>query len=62
LHISGGECGERGGGKSVFCYLEGKRSPKEVNTCPCSHLLIKNVAINTYSEVALQPGQLRRGL
>jgi len=35
----------------VFCYYEGKRSPTELDPCPCTHLLYKNVHIDTNSRL-----------
>ena len=40
-------------GKKVFCYYEGKKSPHNVDPCPCSHLLYKNVEIEADSQVRL---------
>ena len=37
----------------VFCYYEGKKSPHSIDPCPCSHLLYKNVPIDTDSRVRL---------
>ena len=37
----------------VFCYYEGKKSPRSIDPCPCSHLLYKNVPIDTDSRVRL---------
>jgi len=41
----------RGSGKRVFCYYEGKRPPSEVDPCPCTHLLYKNVHIDHNSRL-----------
>ena len=58
--FAAGECKreEPDGKKVVFCYLEGKRSPQEVDPCPCSHLLIKNVGLDPNSEVILSSGRV----
>ena len=40
-----------GSGKRVFCYYEGKRSPSEVDPCPCTHILYKNVQIDQQSRL-----------
>jgi len=40
-------------GKKVFCYYEGKKSPQSVDPCPCTHLLYKNVEINSDSQLRL---------
>jgi hypothetical protein len=58
--FAAGECRreEPDGKKVVFCYLEGKRSPQEVDPCPCSHLLIKNVGLDPNSEVILSSGRV----
>jgi len=58
--FAAGECKreEPDGKKVVFCYLEGKRSPQEVDPCPCSHLLIKNVGLDPNSEVILNSGRV----
>lgn len=40
-------------GKKVFCYYEGKKSPRSIDPCPCSHLLYKNVPIDADSRVRL---------
>jgi len=40
-----------GSGKRVFCYYEGKRPPSEVDPCPCTHLLYKNVHIDHNSRL-----------
>ena len=37
----------------VFCYYEGKKSPRSIDPCPCSHLLYKNVPIDADSRVRL---------
>ena len=37
----------------MFCYYEGKKSPHNVDPCPCSHLLYKNVEIEADSQVRL---------
>ena len=48
-------------GKKVLCYYEGKKSPHSVDPCPCTHLLYKNVEINSDSQVRLTD-QLRSDL
>jgi len=40
-----------GSGKRVFCYYEGKRSPSEVDPCPCTHILYRNVQIDQHSRL-----------
>ena len=42
-------------GKKVFCYYEGKKSPRSIDPCPCTHLLYKNVPISGDSRVLLGP-------
>jgi len=51
--IAQGACpgASHGRGKRVFCYYEGKRSPSEVDPCPCSHILYKNVATDHHSRI-----------
>ena len=41
------------GGKKVFCYYEGKKSPGSIDPCPCTHLLYKNVQIDPDSRLRL---------
>lgn len=51
-HLLAGACpSSYGSGKKVFCYFEGKRSPTEVDPCPCTHLLYKNVHIDHNSRL-----------
>jgi len=38
-------------GKRVFCYYEGKRSPSELDPCPCTHLVYKNLPIDVSSRL-----------
>ena len=42
-------------GKKVFCYYEGKKSPHSIDSCPCTHLLYKNVPIDADSRVRVSP-------
>ena len=50
--LPAGACpSSRGSGKKVFCYYEGKRPPSEVDPCPCTHLLYKNVHIDHSSQL-----------
>ena len=52
LSFSAGACpSSAGSGKRVFCYYEGKRPPSEVDPCPCTHLLYKNVHIDHNSRL-----------
>jgi len=52
LHAQGACPGSSfGSGKRVFCYYEGKRSPSEVDPCPCTHILYKNVQIDQQSRL-----------
>jgi len=46
-----------GRGKRVFCYYEGKRSPSEVDPCPCTHILYKNVQIDHQSRITFTDRQ-----
>ena len=39
----------------MFCYYEGKKSPRSIDPCPCTHLLYKNVPISGDSRVLLGP-------
>ena len=45
-------------GKKVFCYYEGKKSPGQLEPCPCSHVLYKNVLVDSHSRVQLSAQQL----
>ena len=45
-------------GKKVFCYFEGKKSPDQLDPCPCSHLLYKNVEVDSHSRVRLSAQQV----
>ena len=49
------------GGKKVFCYYEGKKSPQSIDPCPCTHLLYKNVIIDPDSQLRLS-SQIRDDL
>ena len=52
LSLTAGACpSSAGSGKRVFCYYEGKRPPSEVDPCPCTHLLYKNVHIDHNSRL-----------
>ena len=52
LSLPAGACpSSAGSGKRVFCYYEGKRPPSEVDPCPCTHLLYKNVHIDHNSRL-----------
>ena len=45
-------------GKKVFCYYEGKKSPGQLEPCPCSHVLYKNVLVDSHSRVRLSAQQV----
>ena len=45
-------------GKKVFCYYEGKKSPDQLEPCPCSHVLYKNVLVDSHSRVQLSAQQV----